>query len=59
MIRPWRWRPTDASASYGSRYSVDWALTSGGTEANPSDNTATTEVFVAREVFLPVVLRGD
>jgi len=45
------------SATIGTRYPVSWTLTSAGPEAKPSDNTATTEVMVARQVFLPLVLR--
>lgn len=46
------------SATIGSRYPVTWTLSSAGPEADPSDNRAVGEVMVARQVFLPLVLRG-
>jgi hypothetical protein len=45
-------------ASIGSRYPVTWTVTSAGVEAEPSDNTAMTEVMVSRQVFLPLILRN-
>lgn len=47
-----------AGADYGTRYPVALTLTSAGSEANPGDNTATAQVMVARQVFLPLVLRN-
>ncbi|MBC7227719.1 MAG: hypothetical protein H5T61_10870 [Thermoflexales bacterium] len=45
-------------AEIGTRYPVTWTLTSAGSESNPNDNTAATQVMVARQVFLPLVLRN-
>ncbi len=49
---------TSAGTNYGSRFPVTLTLTSNGPEVNPSNNTATTEVMVARQVFLPVTSRS-
>jgi hypothetical protein len=46
------------SATIGTRYPVTWTIASAGPEADSSNNTATAEVMVARQVFLPLVLRG-
>ncbi|MFW6136004.1 MAG: hypothetical protein ACOC7N_04200 [Chloroflexota bacterium] len=46
------------SATVGSRYPVTWTLWSAGPEVDPSDNRAVAEVMVARQVLLPLVLRG-
>ena len=43
--------------SFGARYPVTLTLTSAGPEAIPGNNTASLEVMVARQVFLPLVLR--
>ncbi|MBC7228597.1 MAG: hypothetical protein H5T61_15420, partial [Thermoflexales bacterium] len=45
-------------AEIGTRYPVTWTLTSAGSESNPNDNTAATQVMVARQVFLSLVLRS-
>jgi hypothetical protein len=45
-------------AAYGARYPVTLAFSSDGPEGDPSNNTAMAEVLVARQVFLPLVLRG-
>lgn len=45
------------SALIGTRYPVTWTLTSAGPEANPADNFSVTQVMVAQQVFLPVVLK--
>jgi hypothetical protein len=47
-----------SGAALGTRYPVTVTLASDGPEANPSDNSGTAEVMAARQVFLPVVLRG-
>lgn len=49
---------TVPSTTIGARYPVIWTLTSDGPEANRSDNTATTDVMVALQVFLPLVTRN-
>lgn len=49
---------TVPSTTIGTRYPVTWTLTSAGTEATPDDNTAVTQVMIARQVFLPLVLRN-
>jgi hypothetical protein len=49
---------TVPSTTFGNRYPVNWMLASAGPEADLSDNTALTEVMVARQVFLPVVVRN-
>jgi hypothetical protein len=49
---------TPAGTNYGARYPVTLTLASNGPEVNPSNNTATTEVMVARQVFLPVTTRS-
>lgn len=46
-----------SSAPYGTRYPVVATLTSNGPEVNPSDNTDTTEVMAARQIFLPLTVR--
>ncbi len=46
-----------SSAPYGTRYPVVATLTSNGPEVNPSDNTDTTEVMAARQIFLPISMR--
>ena len=47
-----------AGADYGTRYPITLTLTSAGLEANGADNTATAYVMVARQVFLPLVMRN-
>jgi hypothetical protein len=47
-----------SGADYGTRYPITLTLTSAGSEANPSDNTASAQVMAARQVFLPLVLRN-
>jgi hypothetical protein len=47
------------SATVGTRYPVTWTISSAGPEAAPADNTAIGHVMVARQVFLPLVLRGQ
>jgi len=47
-----------SGAAYGTRYPLTLTLTSDGPEANPADNIDSAEVMAARQVFLPVVLRG-
>jgi hypothetical protein len=47
-----------SGAGYGTRYPITLTLTSAGSEANPSDNTASAQVMAARQVFLPLVLRN-
>ena len=47
------------SATVGTRYPVTWTISSAGPEAAPADNTAIGQVMVARQVFLPLVLRGQ
>jgi len=49
---------TVPSATIGTRYPVTWTLTSAGPEANPADNTVTTEVMVARQVYLPLIFKS-
>ncbi len=45
------------AASTGSVYPINWAITSSGIEANPSDNTGLTQVLIGEGVYLPLVLR--
>lgn len=45
-------------AEYGTRYPVTLTLASDGPEAYLGDNTDTAEVIAARQVFLPLVLKG-
>lgn len=47
-----------SGAAYGTRYPVRLTLTSDGPEANAGDNTASAEIMAARQVFLPLVLKG-
>jgi hypothetical protein len=47
------------SGPSGTRYPVNWTLSSAGPEANPGDNTAVTQVTAAWQIFLPILLRGD
>jgi hypothetical protein len=47
-----------AGADYGNRFPVTLTLASNGLETNLNNNTATTEVMVARQVFLPVTSRS-
>jgi hypothetical protein len=47
------------SAAIDTRYPVTWTIASAGPEDDSSDNTYTSEVMIARQVFLPLVLRGD
>jgi len=47
-----------STAEYGTRYPITLTLTSAGTEAIPSDNTAIASVMAARQVFLPLVFKG-
>jgi hypothetical protein len=47
-----------SGADYGTRYPITLTLTSAGSEANPSDNTASAQVMAARQVYLPLVLRN-
>jgi hypothetical protein len=47
-----------SGAAIGTRYPVTITLASDGPEANPSDNTDAAEVMAARQVFLPIILRG-
>ncbi|MCX7670864.1 MAG: hypothetical protein N2439_12420 [Anaerolineae bacterium] len=47
-----------AGAIYDTRYPITLTLTSDGPEANPMDNTATAQVMAARQIFLPLLLRG-
>ena len=49
---------TVPSATIGTRYPVTWTISSAGTEYNPVDNTITTEVMVARQIFLPLVFKN-
>ena len=44
-------------APIGASYPITLTLTSAGPEVNPGDNTATAEVIVARQEFLPLVLK--
>ena len=46
------------TAAIGTRYPITLTLASAGSETNPADNTASAEVMVARQVFLPIVLRN-
>jgi len=46
------------SATVGTHYPITWAVGSASTDASPADNTATTEVMVSQQVFLPLVLKG-
>lgn len=48
---------TVPSATIGTRYPVTWTATSAGTESNPADNSYVAVVMVARQTFLPLVLR--
>lgn len=48
-----------SGADYGTRYPITLTLTSAGLEANPSDNVASAEVMVARQVFLPTVSHNN
>lgn len=43
--------------AYGTRYPITLTLASAGLEANSSDNTASAQVMMARQVFLPLVFR--
>ncbi len=45
------------SAARGTRYAVTLEFSSAGPEANPADNTESTEVVVAWQIHLPLVLR--
>jgi hypothetical protein len=47
------------SATIGTRYPVTWTIASAGPEADASNNTATAEVMVARQVFLPLVMKDN
>ncbi|MEM4217159.1 MAG: hypothetical protein QXZ09_03985 [Candidatus Methanomethylicaceae archaeon] len=47
-----------SGVAYGTRYQVTLRLTSDGPEANPGDNIASAEVMAARQVFLPLILKG-
>ncbi len=47
-----------AGAGFGTRYPITLALTSTGPEANPGNNTATAQVMVARQIYLPLVMRN-
>jgi hypothetical protein len=47
------------SATIGTRYPVTWTLASAGPEADMSNNTTTTEVMLAHQIFLPLISRGD
>lgn len=47
-----------SAAEYGARYPITLTLTAAGPEANFSDNTANAQVMAARQVFLPLILRG-
>ena len=42
------------NGAIGMRYLVNVNLTSAGPESNPTDNGATVEVMIARQVFLPM-----
>ncbi len=46
---------TDAIA--GNVYTIEWNITSAGTEANPVDNTAISQFLVPSLVFLPLIRR--
>ena len=47
-----------SGAAYGVRYPVTLTLTSNGSEVNAGDNTATAEVMVAHQIFLPLVFKN-
>ncbi|MEA3310474.1 MAG: hypothetical protein U9Q70_13330, partial [Chloroflexota bacterium] len=49
---------TVPSATIGTRYPVTWTISSAGSEYNSADNTITTEVMVAHQIFLPLVFRN-
>ncbi len=46
------------SSTIGTRYPVTWTLASAGPEADMSNNTTTTEVMLAHQIFLPLISRG-
>ena len=48
-----------AGAAYGDRFPVLLELSSSQPDANPGDNTATIEVVVVRQSFLPLALKED
>jgi uncharacterized repeat protein (TIGR01451 family) len=48
-----------SGAGYGSRYPVTLALSSDGPEASAGDNTDSTQVMAARQVFMPLTSGGD
>jgi uncharacterized repeat protein (TIGR01451 family) len=45
------------AAALGARYPVALALTANEADANPGDNTATVDVLLAAQVYLPLVRR--
>jgi hypothetical protein len=45
------------TATIGTRYTVELALTANETDTNPSDNTANLEVMAALQVYLPLIMR--
>jgi hypothetical protein len=44
-------------AEYGTRYGITGNLTSIGPEVNSSDNSFSTEIMIARQLFLPTTFR--
>jgi len=46
----------DGAADIGTRYSLTLAISSAGTEDNPSDNTTIIEVMAAQPTYLPIIL---
>ncbi len=45
-------------ADFGTRYPIAFALSSTGSEATPSDNTATTQIMIAHTIYLPSARRS-
>jgi hypothetical protein len=46
------------NAAFGTRYTVDWVVTCAA-EDNPSDNTATGDVVIAAQTYLPLIVNGQ
>lgn len=41
----------------GTRYTIQWSITSAGSEGNPADNIFTTELIIQYPVYLPLIRR--
>lgn len=47
------------AAEVGTSYPLTFTVSSGEPDANPSDNAVVVEVTVVRQMYLPLVLRGQ